>query len=379
MRTEASREAAGHADILFATTIAGTTEAFINPVAASLAAQGHRIALVAGDRLPRAEYPHSSVVLPMRRGISPGSDLEALRRWVLHLRSVKPRIVVMGTPKASLLGLVAAYLARVPTRVYVIHGAVWDGATGSRRLVLEAAERATIASSTHQLAVSDSLAHLVHARGLSPRIPEVLGSGSFCGVDVEEFSPPESSDRSAFRMCFVGRINRDKGVEVLLRTLDRVRMHVDASLTVVGGLDATAPPDQATLDVLAHHPHVSWVGEVSDVAAHLRKSSIMLFPTAREGLGQVLLEAQACGVPVVSWRVTGVVDAVSDGSTGILVEYGDEWGLTRAALTLLTDRDLHGQMARNARNWVVDRFERESVVALNVQYMEGLLTGDGDV
>lgn len=279
-------------------------------------------------------------------------------------------MIVTGTPKASLLGLTAARIAGVPTRVYVIHGAVWDGATGNSRRVLEAAERATIASSTHQLAVSDSLARLVHARGLTRRMPDVLGSGSFSGVDVSQFAPTPSEHRPERTICFVGRLHRDKRIDVLLRTLDRVRQSVDASLTIVGRLDESAPPDRDTMRALAAHPHASWFGETTDVVSFLHAASILVFPTAREGLPQVPLEAQACGVPVVSWRVTGVLDAVQDGFTGLLVRYGDEEALAAAAVRLLTDNEFHRQTAANGRSWVVDRFDRQVVVSRTAAYLE---------
>lgn len=283
------------------------------------------------------------------------------------------RMIVVGTPKAPLLGLVAARIAGVPVRVYVIHGAVWDGALGNRRRILEAAERATLASSTHQLAVSDSLARLIQARRLSRRVPTVLGAGSFCGVGVNRFTPTVSVQPPEPVICFVGRLHRDKGIDVLLRTLDRVREHVDASLTIVGGVDETAPPDAATMADLVASPHVNWVGEVSDVAPYLRQASILLLPTAREGLPQVVLEAQACGVPVVSWRVTGVVDAVRDGFTGMIAAFGDESGLAQAAVSLLVDPELRSRMAGNACAWVLDRFDRGSVVASSSGFLQELL------
>lgn len=362
------------ADIVFATTVAVTTEAFINPVAGELARRGHCVNLVAGDRLPSADYEHTSAILPMNRGISINADLAALRAWTAHLTAIKPQMIVTGTPKASLLGLTAARFAGVPTRVYVLHGAVWDGANGVRRRVLESAERATIASSTHQVAVSDSLARLVRTRRLSRPMPTVLGSGSFCGVDTNRFSP-SSSPATGLRMCYIGRISRDKGIDVLLRTLDRVLESADVRLTVVGGLDSTAPPDSDTLDLLTTHPHVDWVGESQDVPRYLRDSALLLFPTAREGLPQVALEAQACGVPVVSWRVTGVIDAVIDGFTGVLVGYGDEQSLANSATALLRDSDYRNRISILARQHAVNAFASSAVVPRTADYLECALSG----
>lgn len=358
--------------IVLATT-AAESMGFVNPVAGELARRGHTIHLVSGDRAPDGGFAHSRAVLPMSRGISPKVDMRSLALWVDYLRNVRPRMIIAGTPKASLTSLVAARMAKVPVRVYVIHGAVWDGASGSRRCVLEGAERVTIAASTHQLAVSDSLARLIRARRLSRRIPEVLGAGSFCGVDLSRFYPPVLGDQQNLSMCFVGRLSRDKGIHRLIRILDQVRDHLNVSLTVIGGVDRSAPPDDEILESLARHPNVDLIGHVPDVGDYLRQSSLMLLPTSREGLPQAVLEAQACGVPVVSWRVTGVVDAVQDGFTGILVPFGDESAMAKAAVELLTNSKVQHRMASNAREWIEERFERSSVVAANVRYLENLV------
>lgn len=364
-------------DIVFATTAAMTTEAFIQPVARELVSRGHRIHLVSGDRPPQVNLPiGSTTVLPMARSISAVLDLRALVTWVSFLRELRPQMVVAGTPKASLLAMLGSRIAGVPARVYVIHGAVWDGASGLRRHVLEAAERVTLDASTSQIAVSDSLARMVQARGLARRAPQVLGSGSFCGVDVDRFSPAPQHPTERPTMIFIGRLHRDKGVDALLRVLQRVRAHVDARLLVVGSLDETMPPDDATMRALHQSEHVEWVGEQVDVVPFLRKADLLLFPTRREGLPQVPLEAQACAVPVVSWRATGVIDAVRDGFTGVLVPFADEVALADAATDLLRNEASRTEMARNARMWAEARFSEPMVAARNADFLEALLGVD---
>lgn len=359
----------GH-DIVLATTVAMTIEAFLQPVGRELVRRGHRVHLVCGDREPRTDFPNTTTVLPMTRSTAGTQDLRSLNAWVTYLRQVQPRMVVAGTPKASLLAMTAARIVRTPARVYVLHGAVWDGATGLRRRVLEVAERATIAASTTQIAVSDSLARLVRARGLARHQPRVVGSGSFCGVDTDRFRPTAVRDDRTPTMVFVGRLNRDKGIDALLRVLDSVRQRVDARLLIVGGLDETSPPDDATMRAVVDRPQVEWVGEQADVLPFLQASDLLLFPTRREGLPQVPLEAQSCGVPVVSWRVTGVIDAVRDGFTGVLVPFGDEPALAAAAAELLADEPARARMAQNARGWVEDRFNEPLVATANADFLE---------
>lgn len=358
--------------VLFTTTIAESTEAFVNPVARELHDRGHLITLVTGDRIPRAPFPHLPIVIPMNRRTAPASDLHTLKEWTSLLRTLRPNLVVAGTPKASLLALAAARLASVPSRVYILHGAVWDGATGARRIALEAAERTSLVNATHTIAVSNSLARLVSTRRLARTRPEVVGSGSFCGVDTSRFRP-ELTKRRPGLICYVGRLNRDKGIDVLHRTFNRIRSgHPEARLQVIGSVDDSAPADSRTLREMAEDPAITMTGYVADVASQLQQADILLFPTKREGIGQVALEAQSCGVPVVSWRVTGIIDAVRDGFTGSLVSYGDEDSLARAATFILENANERMRLSSNARRWILDEFQQVNVASANATRLEHL-------
>ncbi len=361
--------------VVFSTTVAGSMESFVNPIARKLAEAGDVVTLISGDRPVEADFEHNSVVIPMARTIAIRHDAASLREWVRFLRSYKPDAIVAGTPKASLLSLSAARLARVPTRIYVIHGAVWDTATGSRRKVLEGCERLTLASATSKLAVSSSLADLIMKRNLTTRHPDVLGRGSFCGVDTRHFKP-ETTPTDSSNLCFVGRLNQDKGVDALLRIFDRIRNSVDATLTLVGRLDDSAPADEASVSRIKNDPNINWVGEVTDVRPYLQKADLLLLPTAREGLPQVALEAQACGVPVLSWRVTGVVDAVEDGRTGRLLNFGDEEAFANTAIELMQKTDSRAQMGRNAREFVVNEFDQQIVAERTAAFIRSRINGD---
>lgn len=92
-----------------------------------------------------------------------------------------------------------------------------------------------------------------------------------------------------------------------------------------------------------------------------RMLDLVVLPTHREGLGQVLLEAAAMELPVVASRVTGCVDAVEDGVTGILVPPGDSVALANAILRYLDNADLRDQHGRAARKRVLDKFKPKQV------------------
>lgn len=137
----------------------------------------------------------------MAREPSPFQDLRSLRAWSRLIRSVHPDVVFTGTPKAGLLGMLAAKLRRVPVRIYHLRGLRMETSTGWRRHVYALVERLAIASATETLAVSKSLRDEVARLGLArPTRMVVLGEGSSNGVDTDRFAPGGPSSELARRL-----------------------------------------------------------------------------------------------------------------------------------------------------------------------------------
>jgi glycosyltransferase involved in cell wall biosynthesis len=104
---------------------------------------------------------------------------------------------------------------------------------------------------------------------------------------------------------------------------------------------------------------VAWVADTRDV---YRAADLVAFPSYREGLPNVPLEAQASGVPVVGYAATGTVDAVVEGRTGVLVPTGDTEALGRALQNLADDPEHRRVLGSEARRLVVERFDRRRVL-----------------
>ncbi len=132
---------------------------------------------------------------------------------------------------------------------------------------------------------------------------------------------------------------------------------LDVHLLLLGGFEKGDPVDAATVEFIRTDPHVHWTGFVPDPSSYYALMDVFVFPTHREGLGRVLLEAAAAGRPVVSTRTTGVVDVVLDGATGLLVPPRDPKALADATRTLLTDPELASRMGRYARRMVDEHFD----------------------
>lgn len=350
---------------------------------------GFRVALLCspGELLDRiaSDEEVETVPIPMRRSFSPLFDLVSLLRISFALLRLRPAITEFSTPKAGLLGSLAALLCGVPRRVYLVRGLRLETVSGWRHAVLAASERVSAACSHLVLCNSESLRQQVATLGLAPAAKiQVLGYGSSNGVDLEHFMPGTShlrAERSipadAPVIGFAGRLTRDKGIPELLEAFEQILRKIPQSrLLMVGWFDES---DDALSPELrrriARHPRVVHTGFVQDAAPWYRSMDVMVLPTWREGFPNAVLEAAASGVPVITTHATGARDSVLPEVTGLLVPPGDPSAIAEAVLTLLKDVARRRRMGWAAREWVSECFPRERVQARAVA-LYGMMIDD---
>ncbi|MHB1163641.1 MAG: glycosyltransferase [Candidatus Nanopelagicales bacterium] len=312
--------------------------------------------------------------IPLARAVSPVRDVASVARMRRLLLTIRPDVVLGSTPKAAMVSMIAARLARVPVRVFQVRGARWEGEAGLARRLLVWADRRTAASATDVIAVSASLAELVRAEGIVSTVPRVLGRGGSKGVDLALFLPDPAHafrpDRP--RLGFAGRLSSDKGIDQLIEVVAAVRRAVPgATCEVIGDVDPAQPSSARALAVLREDPAFRWAGAVpqAELARAMRGWDLLVFPSARGGVPHVVIEAAACGVPSVAWDVTGVRDAVDDARTGRLVPFGDIGGMARAALESLAE-PAHASLRAAAVDWAASGFDSRSLGSALVAYLD---------
>lgn len=348
---------------------------------------GFRVVLVSGpgellDSTAAAEGVEA-VSIPMEREIAPLADLISLMRLCRLLHRLKPQVVEFSTPKAGLLGSVAAVLCRVPHRVYMLRGLKLETAQGLKRRILWAAERIAMACAHRVLCNSKSVRKRTMALALaSAGKLDLLGAGSSNGVDIQRFSPGPCSLRPQLGLLaedlvvgFVGRLTRDKGLPELIEAFEIIEsIEPRARLLLVGWFDASEDSLDPELRVrITGHPGIRLTGFVPDTSEYYRVMDIMVLPTWREGFPNAVLEAQASGIPVITTLSTGSCDSVVPEVTGLLVPPGYPGAIVEAVLKLLRNPERRRRMGRAARAWARGNYANEHVLALTVDYYKGRL------
>jgi len=186
-------------------------------------------------------------------------------------------------------------------------------------------------------------------------------------IDIAPRSSDKNTQGKMMKVIFSGRFIGRKGIDHLLRAWKQVaETFPDALLTLLG--DGPLFNDMKRMSsAFALDRSVKFTGHVSDVEDHLKRADIFVLPSLQEGMPNALLEAMACGLPAVATAIGGVVDIISDGENGIIVEPANADALAQGLLRLLGDKAMAVRLGKQARKTIEDRFSLDSVV---VQYQK---------
>jgi lipopolysaccharide/colanic/teichoic acid biosynthesis glycosyltransferase len=329
--------------------------------------------------------PHQ--VVSMTRKITPVSDLLCVFRLMRIIIEFKPDIVHTHTPKAGLLGMMAAWICRVPVRMHTVAGLPLMEKSGLLRWILIQIERITYCCATDVYPNSYGLKTYIENNILDTPKLKIIGMGSSNGIDTAYFSRNESLENQALEIrtkygiasgdlvfSFVGRVVRDKGITELAGAFRKfrqdARLQSKVFLVIVGPLEQDLDPlDDQVLEFLRDDDHVTLAGYQSDVRPWLMASDIFVFPSYREGFPNVVMQAGCLGIPSIVSDINGCNEIVEDGHTGIIVKPKDESALYNAMLKLAENEPIRSRLASGARQKIQQDFDQRNVwEKLEVEY-----------
>ena len=324
-----------------------------------------------------------TIDIPMHREISLAADVKSLFALIKLFRSERPDIVHTNTPKASLLGMVAAWLCRVPSRVYTVTGLRFETTGGVMRFILKTMERITCFCANKVIPEGDGVRDTLIRERITRKPLKKILNGNINGVDLEWYDHTDEVDKKAaelreklnnFTFVFVGRIVRDKGVCELVDAFVRLSSkRKDVKLMLVGSFEEQLDPlPHNTTDIINNNDNIEYVGYQSDIRPYLAASEVLVLPSYREGFPNVILQAGAMGLPVIVTDVNGSYEAIEHGVNGMIIPKYDTDSLYNAMSSVVADREKTQQMASVARRMVADRFDQNAVWEATLEMYKSL-------
>ncbi len=329
-------------------------------------------------------------ILPLTRKISPLTDLKALWKTYRLIKKYRPDIVHTHTPKAGIVGMLAAKLAGVPVRMHTVAGMPLLEAKGIQRSILNLVEKLTYWSATQVYPNSYGLQAIIIQNQLAkPDKLKVIAEGSSNGIDTAFFNPKHFSAGQKENLkkqlgikpedtvfVFVGRLVGDKGINELVNAFETLfKEYPNIKLLLVGNEEpALDPLQEKTHKIIHSHPNIITTGWVDDVRPYLAIADIFVFPSYREGFPNVVMQAGAMGLPAIVTDINGCNEIITDRLNGLIIPPKEEEALYRAMKLLLEDKKLRMQLAQNARPNIEAKYKQEVVwQALLEEYKRLLL------
>ena len=301
----------------------------------------------------------------LEREISPIKDAKALVQIIKHLKRVKPDVVNFGTPKVSLLGMMAAKMLGIKNRIYTCRGFRFETEKGKKRKLLIFLEKVTSKFSHQVICISPSLKLFGIKLDIFPENKSfVINKGSSNGINLLRFNPEKidqsevvtlKSDLSIsgnFCYGFIGRLSDEKGINELFFAFDNLyKDNKNLKLLLIGSIDNAQIGNKSIIENIKTHEGIIFLGHQSNIPLYLSLFDVFVMPTHREGFGNVFVEAAAMGLPVIGTDVTGSKDAVSKDYNGLLIPAKSASLLQEAMLGLYNDEAKRNELGSNGIEW----------------------------
>lgn len=317
------------------------------------------------------------LVVPMTRKITPFRDLKCLLLLIRIFKKEKPDIVHTHTPKAGLLGMLAARICRVKTRIHTVAGLPLMVETGVRFRLLKFIEKLTYASAHRVWPNSKSLKEFIILHNLCKADKlDIIAKGSTNGVNTGRFNRAALDERiineikvqinystgNKYLLC-IGRLVKDKGIVELVNVFRTLQKNgQDLKLILVGTYEAALDPLPAdTVQEIKVNPHIIHINWTDHVEYYMALAGIFVFPSHREGFPNVLLQSAVMDLPIICSHIAGNIDIVTDHKTGLIFESGNEMQMEEL-LTYALSHPQHMQiMADQLQQDITNNYRQENI------------------
>ena len=358
---------------------AGGAEVILHTIFSRLAQRGHQIDYLCSRYKGAPSEDSIDGIRIIRRGGQATFNYAAPLVYVRELRRKGYDIVVEGIDKIPFF--IPLFEKKVPVLCVIPH---LFGTTVFREALFPLAvyvclfERPIpqVYARCRFSVLSESTKSDLVRRGIPSENISVIHSG----LDHTFYCPPDRPLSNRFpTLLYLGRIKKYKGIDLVIRAVKRLSGELlDLQFWVVGSGDYLEPLKQFTRS-LGLEDHVRFLGYKAgeEKIRILQKADIVLYTSPKEGWGLSVIEANACGTPVIASNSPGLRESVLDGETGFVVEHGNIEELSEKIRILLTDAKLRDDFSRNAVRWA-KTFDWETSTNRTLALIEGIVLPPGE-
>lgn len=359
------------------TTISKTMDWFIVDSMRNLSNNGYEVSLVScmEDGFVERNSDYAQCIhIPMSRGVSV-KDLIRIPLTLMKLfKKNKYDIIYYTSPNVSLYASIAGVLAGIKIRMYSQCGLRYVADSGAKRMIFKLIEKITCLFSTTIRAQSPlNMQFAIDEKLCRPEKISVVGIGGTIGVDLsvcdsfdhklirEELRHMWNIPTDAFVYGYVGRINKDKGINELISAFTAIKKHNEnVFLVLVGMYDEANPISDANYEMAQNDPQIIMTGNVApdQVYHYMSMFDVLTHPTYREGFGKVLQEAMGMELPIITTDVPGPSEVVEKNVSGILVPAKNVDDLRVAMEYLYKNEEMRHTLAEAGRKRAEKYFDR---------------------
>jgi glycosyltransferase involved in cell wall biosynthesis len=317
------------------------------------------------------------IIVPMTRKITPLQDLKCLLQLIKIFKKEKPDIVHTHTPKAGLLGMLAAKFSGVKVSIHTVAGMPLMVENGFKLQLLKRIEKLTYWAAGNVWPNSTSLYnYIIENKFTAASKLKIIANGSTNGINIDRFNKevldPKMLDdiknsisyspQCIYLLC-IGRLVADKGIVELVNVfLSLQKTHTALKLIVVGDYEEELDPlPEAIKQQIQNNTNIIHINWTQQVEYYMHIANCMVFASHREGFPNVLLQAAAMQLPIICSRITGNVDIVTDKQTGLIFETANEQQMKAQVEYAISNPVEMQQMAISLQQIIKKDYRRENI------------------
>ncbi|MEE1946853.1 glycosyltransferase family 4 protein [Pedobacter sp. KR3-3] len=312
--------------------------------------------------------------LNLTRRITPFKDLRALIKLIGYLIKEKPQIVHSHSPKAGLIGMLAAFICRTPRRIHTVAGLPLVEKTGIIKRLLIGCEQITYLCSSVVVFNSVAQAEFVISNGwINKRKVRIIGKGSSNGVDLSYFNVNTLKKENVlslkseigimetdFVLGYVGRVGKPKGINELVRAFERIEKdYKNVKLLLVGEEEPNDPLDEDVYETIESNKNIIRIDHQKDIRPYILISDVFLLPSYREGFPQIIMQACAMNSCIICTDINGCNEMIEDNHNGLLIAPKSIDAIESAVKKLINNADLRDKFKMNSRKYIEENFDQE--------------------